>query len=68
MRIGEHGTVNECPVCGKAFWVAVPEMWVYKITHRKCCSWKCLRAAEKSGLLRQMDAAAGTPKEVSGDA
>lgn len=52
MRIGEHGAINCCPVCGKEFWVQVPEMWAYVIAHRKCCSWGCLRKAEKTGLRR----------------
>ena len=61
MLKGEHGSVNNCPVCNKEFWVPVPEMWAYVIAHRKCCSWSCLRKAEKTGLRRLLEVPEAMP-------
>ena len=43
---------RKCPVCGKTFWSSAE--WVYKKRdvnyERIYCSWKCLRAEEKSKM------------------
>ena len=42
----------DCPICNKHFLVSVPSLWVYKKypfnPNDYFCSWKCLRAYEKS--------------------
>ena len=38
-----------CPVCKRDFYVAYPDLWAYKRSHRYFCSWGCLRRFEKGG-------------------
>lgn len=39
--------IQNCPMCGKAFEIMWPDLWVYKRNKRFICSWSCLRAADK---------------------
>ena len=45
-------TTKKCPVCKKKFFVMYPGIWGYKRGSKPnftyYCSWKCLRASEKS--------------------
>ena len=42
---------KRCPECGKEFYVAYPDKWVYRRQHRNTrtyyCSWRCYRVPEK---------------------
>ena len=50
--VSEDGCIR-CPVCGKVFYVAIPNSWAYKTMNkhwinRYMCSWSCLNKAKKS--------------------
>ena len=64
----ERGMITNCPVCGKAFDVIWPQIWVYKRGTSFICSWKCLREMEKkedTDMYTKIKAD-GTPAKKSG--
>ena len=40
--------IQNCPVCGKGFDIMWPHLWAYKRNNQYICSWKCLRANDKT--------------------
>ena len=39
--------MRKCPVCGKAFYVQLPEKWQYKRANQFICSWRCIRLLDE---------------------
>ena len=40
--------IQNCPVYGKGFEIMWPHLWAYKRNSQYICSWKCLRANDKT--------------------
>lgn len=39
--------INNCPVCGKGFYVLYPDLWRFKRKNQYLCSWKCIRQFDR---------------------
>lgn len=48
MGVTDTSAAKKCAMCGKEFVVLYQDIWAYKRGDRWLCSWKCLRAYDKS--------------------
>lgn len=48
MGVTDTSAAKKCAMCGKEFVVLYQDIWAYKRGEKWLCSWKCLRAYDKS--------------------
>lgn len=48
MGVTDTSAAKKCAECGKEFVVLYQDIWAYKRGEKWLCSWKCLRAYDKS--------------------
>ena len=45
---------QECPVCGKSFWVDWPNLWVFKRDRMFICSYSCANEYDRRKVAKNM--------------